>query len=308
MNALRQHSEEYLAIRRALGYKLVGEGRLLASYITFAEEAGTPTVTTELAVAWTRNATRASSAYLARRMRVVRAFARYMQTLEEATEIPPVNLFPCRNHRPTPYLYSDVDVAELMAAARGLAPALRAITFEALIGLLSATGLRISEAMSLDRNDVDWGNGLLTVRNSKYGKSREILLHPSTVTALKAYSAQRDRLSRFPSAPSFFVSTRGTRLLHETVQPTFRQLLRQVGLEPRSPSCRPRIHSFRHSFAVNTLVRWYRDGGDVAIRMPLLSTYLGHVDPAATYWYLSATPELLALAAGRLETAARDRP
>ena len=149
--------------------------------------------------------------------------------------------------------------------------------------------------MGIDRNDVDWANGLLTVRNSKYGKSREILLHSSTVTALRAYhTAQRDRLSSFPSAPSFFVSTRGTRLLHETVQPTFRQLLRQVGLEPRSPSCRPRIHSFRHSFAVNTLVRWYRDGGDVAARMPLLSTYLGHVDPAATYWYLSATPELLA--------------
>jgi integrase len=143
----------------------------------------------------------------------------------------------------------------------------------------------------------------LTVRDSKYGKSREILLHPSTVKALTGYLEQRDRLSPCPSAPSIFVSTRGTRLLHATVQPTFRGLVGQAGLKPRSPSCRPRIHSLRHSFAVDTLVGWYRDGDDVAARLPLLSTYLGHVDPASTYWYLSAAPELLGLAAERLEPA-----
>lgn len=303
MNGLRQHSENYLAIRRALGYKLVGEGHLLAGFVAFAEEAVTDVLTTDLAVAWTRRATSGSPAYLARRMRVVRSFARYLHTLDPATEIPPVDLFPCRKYRPTPYLYSDAEVAALMAAARQLAPPLRATTFETLIGLLAATGLRISEAMRLDRDDLDKVNGLLTVRYSKYGKSREILLHPSTVKALTGYLEQRDRLSPCPSAPSLFVSTRGTRLLHETVQPTFRGLLRQAGLKPRSPSCRPRIHSFRHSFAVNTLVGWYRDGGDVAARLPLLSTYLGHVDPAATYWYLSAAPELLGLAAERLEPA-----
>lgn len=305
MNGLREHAENYLVIRRALGYKLTGEGHLLAGFVAFAEDASAALLTTDLAVAWTTRATSASPAYLARRMRVVRSFARYLHTLDPATEIPPSDLFPCRKHRPTPYLYSDAEVAVLMVAARQLDPPLRAATFETLIGLLAATGLRVSEAMRLDRDDLDRVNALLIVRESKYGKSREVLLHPSTVKALTAYLQQRDRLSsrhHRPSAPSLFVSMRGTRLSHETVQPAFRGLLRQAGVKPASPSCRPRIHSFRHSFAVNTLVGWYRDGGDVAARLPLLSTYLGHVDPRATYWYLSAAPELLGLAAQRLES------
>lgn len=307
MNRLGQHRDEYLTIRRALGYKLVGEAQLLAGFVAFAEKAGATAVTTDLAVAWTTTTTNASAVYLARRMRAVRSFARYLHSLDPATEIPPVDLFPSRKYRPTPYLYSDAEVAALMAAAGELTQPLRAATFETLIGLLAATGMRISEAMRLDRDDLDRVNGLLIVSDSKYGKSREVLLHPSTVKALTRYGDRRDRLSPCPSAPSFFVSMRGTRLLHETVQPTFRRLFRRVGLKPRSPSCRPRIHSFRHSFAVNTLIGWYRDGGDVAARLPLLSTYLGHSDPAATYWYLSAAPELLGLAAERLELAAGGR-
>lgn len=305
MNGLRQCSEEYLAVRRALGFKLVGEGRLLAGFVTFVEQADSRTVTTELAVAWTRLATNGSPAYLARRMRVARSFARYLHTLDPKTEIPPVDLFPSRNYRPTPYIYADAEIAALMAASRELAPPLRSATFETLIGLLAATGLRVGEAMALDRDDIDWGEVLLTVRNSKFNKSREVLLHPSTIKALKGYDDQRRRLSPCPAAPSFFVSTRGTRLQHEAVQPTFRELRRHVGLG--QPSCHPRLHDFRHTFAVNTLLRWYRDGGDVAPRMPLLSTYLGHVDPAATYWYLSAVPELLGLAAERLELASGGR-
>ena len=305
MNGLRQTSEEYLTVRRALGFKLVGEGRLLADYVTFAEGSGVSTLTTKLAVAFTRLATNGSPAYLARRMRVARAFARYLHTLDPKTEIPPNDLFPSRNYRPTPYIYADVETLALMAAARELAPPLRSATFETLIGLLAATGLRIGEALTLDRDDVDWSQGLLRVRNSKFNKSREVLLHPSTLQALKAYSEQRDRLSPCPSAASFFVSTRGTRLLHTAVYPTFRGLLRQVFAQ--ETTCRRRVHGFRHSFAVNTLVGWYRDGGDVAVRLPLLSTYLGHVDPAATYWYLSAVPELLTLAAQRLEPSSKAR-
>lgn len=307
MNGLRQRSQDYLAVRRALGYKLVGEGQLLAGFVTFAEEVGAASVTTDLAVAWTTKTTSASPAYLARRMRVVRSFARWCHTVDPATEIPSVDLFPSRKHRPTPYLFTDAEVTALMAAARELAQPLRAATFETLIGLLAATGIRISEAMRLDRDDLDKANRLLIVRDSKFGKSREILLHPSTVKALNGYLLRRDRLSPCPSAPSLFVSMRGTRLAHETVQPTFRALFRRAGLQPRSPSCAPRIHSFRHSFAVDTLVGWYRDGGDVAARLPLLSTYLGHIDPAATYWYLSAVPELLGLAAQRLELATEGR-
>lgn len=299
MNTLRDHADEYLTIRRALGFKLVGEGRLLAGFVTFAEQSEASIVTTGLAVGFTRLATGGRADYLARRMRVVRSFAVYLHTIDPRTQIPPVDLFPARNHRPTPYIYADTDVAALMAAASGLTPALRAATTETLIGLLAATGLRISEAMALDRDDVDWSNGLLTVRNTKFGKSREVLLHPSTVKALERYADQRDLVRPGIPATSFFISTLGTPLAHTTIQPTFRHLLARTGLEHRSP--RPRIHDLRHTFAVGTLTGWYSDGGDVAARLPLLSTYLGHVDPAATYWYLSAVPELLALAAARLE-------
>jgi integrase len=300
VSELRCHSQDYLSIRRALGYKLVGEGRLLADLVRFLDDAGASTITTALAVAWTTKVT-GSAAYLARRMRVARSFARYLHALDPGCQIPPADLFPPGRHRPVPYIYSDDDVLGLMTAARALQPALRAATFEALIGLLAATGMRVSEAMALDTGDIDWPGQVLTVRESKYGKSREVLLHPSTLDALQVYDGQRDRLALQRHAPSFFVSTRGTRLSHNTVQPTFRQLVHRAGLEQPSRSPQPRIHGLRHSFAVDTLIGWYRDGEDVAVRMPLLSTYLGHLDPRATYWYVSAVPELLALAASRLE-------
>lgn len=302
MSDLRCHSRDYLAVRRALGYKLTGEGRLVADLVTFLDGAGASTATTALAVDWTTKVT-GSAAYLARRMRVARSFARYLHALDPNGEIPPADLFPAGKHRPVPYIYSDDDVVELMAAAATLRPALRGATFETLIGLLAATGMRVSEAMALDVDDIDWPGRALSVRNSKYGKSREILVHPSTLDALRAYDRQRELLAPQRGARSVFVSTRGTRLSHETVQPTFRQLLHLAGLEQPSWSPQPKIHGLRHSFAVDTLIGWYRDGEDVAVRMPLLSTYLGHVDPRATYWYISAVPELLALAASRLEAA-----
>ncbi len=307
MSDLRDHSHDYLALRRALGYKLTGEGRLLADLVAFLADAGASTITTALAVAWTTKVT-GSAAYLARRMRVARSFARYLHALDPNCEIPPADLFPAGKHRPVPYIYSDDDVVALMAAAATLRPALRAATFETLFGLLAATGMRVSEAMALDTGDIDWPGQVLTVRESKYGKSREVLLHPSTLDALKIYERQRDRLALQRHAPSFFVSTRGTRLSHNTVQPTFRQLVHRAGLEQPPPSPQPRIHGLRHSFAVDTLIGWYRDGADVAVRMPLLSTYLGHHDPRATYWYVSAVPELLALAARRLEPTPKAEP
>lgn len=190
-----------------------------------------------------------------------------------------------------------------MAAARALRPSLRAVTFETLIGLLACTGLRIGEAIRLDRDDVDLEGPVLTIRDSKFGKSREVLLHESTCLKLAEYAQLRDRLCPETKDRSFFITTRGTRLCHPTFHQPFRALLKQAGIEHSSPSRRVRIHDLRHSFAVRTLLGWYRDGGDVAARMPLLSTYMGHVDPAASYWYLSAAPELLALAAERLELA-----
>jgi integrase len=219
---------------------------------------------------------------------MVRGFARYLQTVDPATEVPPTDLLPAGNYQPpTPYLYSDADITALMAAARALTPPLRAATFETFIGLLAVTGLRIGEAMRLDRGDVDWANRLLTVRNSKFGRSREVLCHDSTIAALRTYTARRDQLCPHPTSATLFVSSQGTRLTHHSVYPTFHKLVRQVGLRPQPPSRRVRVHDLRHSFAVRTLLRWYSDGGDVQARMPLLSTYMGHVKPTTTYWYYS---------------------
>ena len=307
MSDLERHVQDYLALRRALGFKLVGEGQLLAEFVRFADTVGERTITTQTALEWARLPRSDSHNYLSRRLRAVRSFARYLHALDGACEVPASELLPASKYRPTPYLYRDREILALMAAASGLRPPLRAATFQTLIGLLACTGLRIGETIRLDREDFDPTHRVLTVRDSKFGKSREVLLHPSTVRALADYGEIRDRLCPHAKDSSFFITTRGTRPAHATIHKPFRALLDEVGVRHPSSSRRVRIHDLRHSFAVKTLLGWYRDGGDVAARMPLLSTYLGHVDPAATYWYLSAAPELLALAAERLEIASGGR-
>jgi integrase/recombinase XerD len=234
---------------------------------------------------------------------VVRAFARHLHVIDPAHEVPPAGLLPVRTHRATPYLYSDADIAALMAAAHQFRSPLRAATFETLVGLLAVAGLRIGEALRLDRDDVDLDDGVLRIRQTRFGKSREVPLHASTTDALVAYARQRDRLCRRPVDPSFFVSTTGTRLLYCNAHIGWLELVRRAGLQPRSAKCRPRPHDLRHSFAVRALLDWYRDGADTGALMPLLSTYLGHVHPANTHWYLSAAPELLSLVAARLDAA-----
>jgi len=309
MSALREAAHDYLALRRALGYKLESQEPLLAGFVCYLEQAGAATVTIELAVAWATQPTDADPVWWSKRLSVARGFARYLQTVDPATEVPPAQLLPYRCRRATPYLYAPAEIAALMAAAGGLASPLKAATYQTLIGLLAVSGMRVGEAIRLDRDDVDFEHGLLRIIKSKFGKSRELPLHPSTVRALEAYARQRDRLCPKASSPSFFVSTAGTRLWAANVRGAFARLARTVGLEPRSPRCRPRLHDLRHSFAVASLLDWYRAGVDVQTRLPLLSTYMGHVEPAATYWYLQAAPELLALAARRLEQAAEvERP
>lgn len=302
MSRLSGHVADYLELRRALGFKLAKEGRLLPDFAAFAEAAGARTVTIDLAVRWAAKPGGTSPVWAAQRLSMVRGFARYLQTIDPAAQVPPAGLLPARTRRVTPCIYSDADIAALMTAARTLRNPLKAATFATLIGLLAVTGMRGSEAMRLDDQDLDAAAGLLTIRATKFRKSRQLPLHPTTLRALAGYQVLRDRLCPAPATASLLVSTTGARLCHETVQPVFRLLLRQAQIGQRPPP-RATIHGLRHTFAVNTLLGWYRDGQDVQARMPTLSTWLGHAGPAATYWYLTATSELLALAAGRLETA-----
>jgi integrase/recombinase XerD len=193
MTTLAEHATNYLTIRRALGFKLVAEERLLNEFAAYAEAAGRVTITTEFALQWTRAATVGEN-QLSRRMRTVRTFARYLHAVDPACEVPSIELLPAKNYRPAPYVYGDEEITALMDAAGALRPPLRAATFRTLIGVLACTGLRVGEAIGLDRGDVDLAEGVLTVRNSKFGKSREVLLHRSAVQALLDYAQLRDRL------------------------------------------------------------------------------------------------------------------
>jgi integrase/recombinase XerD len=308
MNTLRQAVEDYVSLRRALGFKLEQYEHLLTDFVAYLQAADAPTVTTELALGWATSPAKANPAWWAHRLGVVRGFARHLQALDPATEVPPADLLPGQARRSAPYLYSDADIAALMAAARALHSPLRAATHETLVGLLAVTGLRPGEAIRLDREDVEWAQGLLTIRDSKFGKSREVPLHPSTLDALRAHARVRDELCPRPNSPSFFVSKAGTRLIHVNVDRTFQGMVRRAGLERRAGRRSPRLHDLRHSFAVRTLLGWYRAGLDVQAHLPLLSTYLGHANPANTYWYLSAVPELLTLAGQRREHAQGRQP
>lgn len=291
-----------------MGFKLARPELLLADYLRYLDAIGAATITVDNAFAWATLPTNGSSSWWGQRLSVVRAFARHLHAIDPAHEVPPAGLVPARTHRAVPYLYSDADIAALMAAARQFRSPLRAATIETLVGVLAVTGLRIGEALRLDRGDVDLAEGVLRIRLSKFDKSREVPVHASTVDALAAYARRRDQLCVRPAGPSFFVSTAGTRLLYCSAHAAWLELVRRAGLQSRSPKCRPRPLDLRHGFAVRTLLGWYRDGADVGARMPLLSTYLGHVHPANTYWYLSAAPELLALVAAHLDAADGARP
>jgi integrase/recombinase XerD len=305
MSVLRKHLEDYLALRRSLGFKLGRPGQMLAGFVGYLEQAGAETVTTGQALAWATGPAGADPAYWRARLAAVRPFARYLAPLIPGTEVPPPGLLPGPgSRRAVPYLYSSAEVAALMAAAGTIRTPFRAATYQVLIGLLAATGMRVGETIGLDRDDLDPEQGLLTIRGSKFGKSRQLPLHGSVLRALKGYARLRDSRPGRPASPAFFPSTAGTRLIYNNVHFTFHELVKAAGLQPRSAACRPRVHDLRHTFAVTTLVRWYADGGDVAARLPLLSTWLGHADPSGTYWYLTGTPELLALAAARLEPGA----
>jgi integrase/recombinase XerD len=298
MSDLRGAVADYLAIRRALGFQLRGYDRLLGDLVDHLGRSGALTLTTELAVAWATKPAGAQPFRWKTRLSVTRGFARYLQTIDPAAQVPPSNLLAYRRARPAPYLYSAAEIHALLAATDTLRPTLRAATYRTLFGLLAVTGMRVSEAIALDRDDVDPRERRLAIRDAKRA-SRQLPLHASTADALHAYARRRDQLCPAPTAPSFFVSTAGTRLIYECVRETFIKLRGVAGLD-RGSGRSPRIHDLRHGFAVQTLLDWHHAGVDVAARLPLLSVWLGHRHPASTYYYLQAAPELLALAAERL--------
>jgi len=300
MTALEQALADYLTIRRAMGYKLEREGQLLPRFVEHLAAHRADTVTTELALAWATSTPAASAGWHSSRLGMVRGFAAYLRTLDASAEVPSADWLPSGRRRATPYLYSEAELAALLAAAGALRTPLRAATYRTLIGLLAVTGMRVGEALALDREDVDFAAGVLIVRHGKFDKARELALHASTLRALRRYLRHPDRPDPLASN-ALLVSIVGTRLIYNNVARTFIALTRAAGLQARSGSCRPRLHDLRHSFAVRTLIDAYRADGDVQPRVALLSTYLGHVDPADTYWYMSAAPELLALASQRLE-------
>ena len=302
MSAFSQAVEDYLALRRSLGHDLADAARLLPSLVSYLDDNGKSTMTTSIVVAWAMLPDAESSPTVwPRRVTAARGFARYMTGIDPGTEIPPLGLIPYRQRWRPPFIYTPADIVALMQQAHRLLPTpLRAVTHETLIGLLAATGMRIGEAIKLERSDIDWSTGVLLIRESKFGKTRQVPVQPSTLEALQSFAAQRDRLQPTSPMSSFFVSRNGNRLIYSDVSETFRRLVNAAGVGAQS-SVRPRLHDMRHTFAVATLLGWYRDGDDVQSRLPWLSTYLGHRDPRSTYWYLSAAPELLALAANRLE-------
>lgn len=303
MKPLREAIEEYLALRRSLGFKLRQTTAGLTEFAAFMEQRAAPYITTALALEWAMQPGNNQPSAWAQRLGFVRVFARHWRASDPRTEIPPAGLLPFRPQRAQPYLYSEQEIQRLLAAAKTLAPSsgLRPWTYHCLFGLLAVSGLRISEALSLKRQDVELTQGLLTIRQTKFNKTRLVPLHGSTRQGLVDYAARRDRLVPGPVSPCFLLNDHGRQLEASAVRRTFYELSRQIGLRGPDDHTGPRLHDFRHRFALNTLIEWYRTGQDIERRLPVLSTYLGHAHVADTYWYLSIHPELMGLATRRLE-------
>lgn len=309
MSSLHEALSEYLAARRALGTQLAWPELSLRGFVDFVEAEGAEFVTTELAIRWALRSVNVQPATHARRLSIVRGFAAWLQAVDSRTQVPPHRLLPAKQRRPAPHIYTEGQIADLMTAASRLrsTPGIRGATFNVLVGLLAATGLRPGEALALDVGDVDLVEGVLTIRQSKFGKSRFASLELSARDALADYAAFRDTVAPSRETSAFLVTARGTRLKSNAARRTFAGLCQTVGLrisQRRLSGRGPRLQDLRHTFATRRLVEWYRAGSDVDRLMPRLATYLGHSSTVETYWYIQAVPELMRLAAERQETAA----
>ncbi len=300
MSALKDALADYLKVRRQLGFQLRYDSCALERFVGFLEQEGAERITTDLALQWARMPKNVHPYCWHQRLLVVRGFARHLATIDPDSEVPSTDLLPGNRPRIAPYIYTDTEIRSLIDAAGELEPPLRALRHQTLIGLLAVTGLRLGEALALDRADVDLDRAVLHVRMGKNGSQRDVPIHQSTATALGVYARARDAAWRAPQTPAFFISTTGLRMARNDLNRVFIRLIAHVGLEGRGARARPRPHDLRHTVAVRTLLDWYDAGEDIDRRMPLLSTYLGHVSPVHTYWYLEAVPELLARVSDRL--------
>lgn len=291
--------DDYLRVRRALGYKLEGTEVLLGQFLAYLDQQDADTITIEHALAFATAPIGVSPRWHALRLSAIRCFARWAAASDPRVQVPPARLLPARPTRSAPYIYSQDQIRAMLTAADQLCPAIRAATFHTLIALMAATGLRTGEAIGLDVVSLDHNAATLRV-TGKYGKTRLLPLHPSVVAGLSDYLEQRTRLLPAQDCPALLISSTGGRLGSSTVHPTFRTIVKNAGIEPASTTCRPRLFDLRHSFAVATMLDAYRSGADPATVLPILSTWLGHTEPSDTYWYLTGTSELLAAAADRL--------
>jgi integrase len=314
MNTLRQAVQEYLNMRRSLGFKLREAGKGLLDFVAFMEQRHASTITQALALEWAQQPLTVQPAEWARRLSFVRGFAHYRSAIDPRTQIPPQGLLPFQPKRARPYLYSDGEIRRLLNAALNMhcrygRSELQPWTYHCLFGLLSVTGLRIGEARNLTLQDVDLDAAVLTIRGTKFGKSRFVPLHASTCQVLADYIARRERhWAARPVSAYLFVSKLGNRLDGGSIRRTFYALSRQIGLRGVADSHGPRLHDMRHAFATNTLVHWYQAEQDPERLLPILSAYLGHVHVADTQWYLSSSPELMREAMRRLERRWEVRP
>ena len=303
MSPLRDALVDYLTTRRSLGFELRLPGKNLENFVCFVERHKATVITTELSLRWAKLPNGVEPATWAERLDLVRRFARYCSALDPRTEIPPEGLLPDRRRRKPPYIYTDKEIGQLLLASKALPSRhkLRPLTYETLVGLLAISGMRIGEALALDDTDVDLQNGILTIRDAKYGKTRYIPVHKSTRRALLFYANKRNHFVPRQQRPAYFVGEEGRRLSYSGVRWTFLRLLSDTKLDTKAGQRLPRIHDLRHTFAVRTLIRWYQTGIDVEANLPRLATYLGHTHVTDTYWYLSAVPQLLRLVVRRVE-------
>lgn len=288
MSTLRESLEMYLALRRGLGTELLGPGAYLHRFVEFMEREGADVVTADLALRWATASTNATPATRAGRLHDVRRFALWLSASDPRTGVPSRELLPDRYRRRPPYVYSDQEIERIVRQAARLpsASGLRAQTYATLFGLLAATGLRLGEALALDRDDVDLSAGVLAIRRAKFGKSRFVPVHDSTRGALQRYARRRDQLVPRLASPAFLLSEHGSRLNQCSARYNFVVVSRAIGLRPpargHDHGHGPRLHDMRHRLAARTLVRWYREGRDVERELPKLSTYLGHVRAPAS--------------------------